>query len=31
VVTLIGAALVVPVLLRHVAAWKLANASPAPA
>lgn len=31
VVTLIGAAMVVPVLLRHLAAWKLASASPAPA
>jgi TRAP transporter 4TM/12TM fusion protein len=31
IVTLIGAALVAPVLLRHVAAWKLANAAPAPA
>lgn len=31
VVTLVGAAMVVPVLLRHLAAWKLANASPAPA
>jgi TRAP-type uncharacterized transport system fused permease subunit len=31
VVTLIGAAMVVPVLLRHVSAWRMANASPAPA
>jgi TRAP-type uncharacterized transport system fused permease subunit len=31
VVTLIGAALVMPVLLRHIAAWRLANAAPAPA
>jgi TRAP-type uncharacterized transport system fused permease subunit len=31
VVTLIGAAMVVPVMLRHLAAWRVANASPAPA
>jgi TRAP transporter 4TM/12TM fusion protein len=31
VVTLIGAAMVLPVLLRHLAAWRLANAAPAPA
>ncbi len=31
VVTLIGAAMAVPVLLRQLAAWKLANAAPAPA
>jgi TRAP transporter 4TM/12TM fusion protein len=31
VVTIVGAALTVPVLLRQLAAWKLANAAPAPA
>jgi TRAP-type uncharacterized transport system fused permease subunit len=31
VVTLVGAAIVVPVLLRHIAAWRMANAAPAPA
>jgi hypothetical protein len=31
VVTLIGAALAAPVLVRQLAAWKLANAAPAPA
>jgi TRAP transporter 4TM/12TM fusion protein len=31
VVTIVGAALTVPVLLRQLAAWKLANTAPAPA
>ncbi|HWI83204.1 TRAP transporter permease [Ramlibacter sp.] len=31
VVTLVGAALAVPVLLRQLAAWKLSNAAPSPA
>jgi TRAP transporter 4TM/12TM fusion protein len=31
IVTLIGAALTVPVVVRQIAAWKLANATPAPA